>query len=572
LLVNSHRLKYKGDEIGLNLKMRLKSEMNIKDYLKFKPEYMLLFFILSIYPFIVVPSSLPYFYGPRYLFLSIISLFALLVLFNNGIRYIRKADIALAAFMVFLFISTLLSDDVATAWGGNSLRFTGASTYLFCAILFLLASRIDAENRILLIELMVYAAAVVSVIAIMQNYGVNIVPHEAYRASFHSYGTLGNPNFLGTYTVFILPASVMLFLYQKKRLWLICSALIFGALLVSLTRGSWLAFAGIYMIIIYHVYKNMELRKSLLTMSIVFVATYLLLTVTSNIQLTERASTITVEIANITEHTDTSTFIRFFVWQESLQILQDNWAFGIGADTISIPVPQGYNEDKAYNIFLEIAVTMGIFALISFLFLLYFSLRQKGDWVQTLISFMIIAYLFQAQFNIDVIMNLPLFWIILGLSQAVDAKYIYKISDDLGQCSADKNKSFKKTLQYIIATGLILIVLLIITVLYLPRVTVVEIEGQGKYEGQLRGINILHGYGELVMESGAIYEGHFKHGLFDGQGTLTYHNGSYYTGEFKQGFFHGKGKLISVDGDILEGNFKQGRLIDEKPLDPKSDH
>ena len=289
--------------------------------------FLVLLFMVTVYPFIVIPGPLPYFYGPRYIVLALVSIIALVILIKNGINYIRKADIVLLMFMLFLFVSTFLSENTAIAWGGNSLRFTGASTYLFCGILFVLASRIDVKKRRSLIEPMIYAAAVVSIIAILQNYGINPVPHEEYRASFHSYGTIGNPNFLGSYTVFILPAAMMMYLHQKKYIWLVCSGLIFTALLTSLTRGAWLGFAGIAVIIAYYVYKNKELRKRYLLIIAVFIISFILLSITSNLKPAERASTISVEVANVAEYTDTSASIRVYVWQESLQILKENWAF-----------------------------------------------------------------------------------------------------------------------------------------------------------------------------------------------------------------------------------------------------
>lgn len=524
-------------------------------------DFLVLLFMVIGYPFIVIPGPLPYFYGPRYIVLALVTIIALVMLIRSGISYIRKADLALLAFILILLISTFLSENTAVAWGGNSLRFTGASTYLFCGILFILASRVDVDKRKRILEPMIYAAAVVSIIAILQNYGVNPVPHEAYRASFHSYGTIGNPNFLGTYTAFILPAAMMMYLHQKKYIWLVCSGLIFAALLTSLTRGAWLGFAGIAVVITYYVYINKELRKRFLLIIAVFILSFILLSITSNLQPAERASTISVEVANVSEYTDTSASIRVYVWQESFQILKENWAFGIGADNISIPVPRGYYEDKAFNIFLEIAVTMGLFALISFMAILYFSLKQKGNWVQVLLCFMILAYLLQGQFNIDVIMNLPLFWIVLGLAQTVDEEYIYEFRSP-SDITEGHDNNMRRTIQIALVAGFAGLALLASLLFYMPRTTVIEDVGIGRYEGQVRGLNTFHGYGIWEMANGSVYQGEFKHGNFDGKGKLTFSNGSYYIGEFKDSYFHGEGKLVTADGNIIEGIFKKGSLVE----------
>ena len=380
---------------------------------------LLLLFMVFVYPFIVMPGPVPY----QYIALIFISMLAVVLLFKKGFMLHKAAWLPLVAFIFMLILSTLFSDNIIRAWAGSSMRLTGTSTYLLCAVLFVLAAQSQARQQI--IYAMVTAASVVSVIAIMQHYGINIVPHGYLQEMFHSYGTLGHPNFLGSYTVFILPAAMMLYLYKNQPQWLICSALIFAALLASLTRGAWLAFAAIMLLFIYYVFKNSQLRIRMLVIISVFFLVYLFFNYDSGSLFTERTSSIPAEIESVPGYAQSvpieaisSVEIRVFVWREALKVLADNWAFGVGPDNLRIHVPVGYFEDKAFNIFLEIAVTMGIFALISYLVLIYFCLKQNKGWFGTMLSLMIIAYLLQGQFNIDVVMNLPLFWIVLGLTWA----------------------------------------------------------------------------------------------------------------------------------------------------------
>lgn len=403
-----------------NLKYLLKKYHQQSDF-----GLIILFFMVTVYPFIVIPGNLPYFYGPRYFVLLFVSLFAAVLLYRKGFSLDIKTWLPLLVFIFTVILSTLLSENVLQAWRGSIYRFTGLSTYISCVVLFVLASQTQSRNKI--IEAMVAAAAIMSVIAIMQRYGFNIVPHEPWRVMFHSYGTLAHPNFFGTYTAFILPAAMMLYLHQKKKHWLASSALIFAGLMASLTRGAWLAFAAVILLFIYYVFKHNQLRKQMLTIIVVFIAVYFLFNISSNNIFSGRISTVPVEFEALPEYTDglistrSSVSIRIYIWQESVKIIADNWVLGVGPDNLRIPVPQGFIEDKAFNIFLEIAATMGIFALISYLVLIYFSLKNNKGWFGTLLSLMIIAYLLQGQFNVDVVMNLPLFWIVLGLTWAKES-------------------------------------------------------------------------------------------------------------------------------------------------------
>lgn len=522
---------------------------------------LLMLFMVFIYPLIVIPGSLSYFYGPRYIVLIFASLFAAIILYKNGLKLDNIAWIPLTSFVVFLIIATLFSDNIVLSWGGSSFRFTGASTYLFCAFLFLIATQ--NHDRLRIIKAMVIAAAIVSFIAILQHYGLNIVPHEHFREGYHSYGTLGNPNFLGTYTVFISPAAIMLYLKENRDQWLVCSGLIFTALMASLTRGAWLAFLVIFTIILYYVYLNPQFRKRTIYIILLFVVITAVLNFSSGFIVADRAVTIQEEVKTLNEFTGSSVSIRIFVWKETLKIISENWAFGVGPDNLRIFVTQNHVEDNAFNFLLEIASTMGIFALIAYLSLIIFSLRQNKGWFGTMLTFMITAYLLQAQFNIEVIMNLPLFWIVLGLTWA-NEKSIDGINNIDELISVNSKIAVRPSIiTYVLGIGILLLTIFIASLFYYPRTGTVEIDGHGIYQGQLRGVNIFHGEGLFSFDNGVKYEGKFKNGFFDGYGTLSYPNGALYVGHFKESYFHGEGKFILQDGTVQKGIWNMGIYVSD---------
>lgn len=380
--------------------------------------YMLLCLLILVYPFIVIPSGYGYFYMPRYVFLLVISVLGIPLLYREKKQLLSKFNLLIIIFILFMIISTVNSYDTLTAWFGlQDTRFTGVSTYIFCIVIYLLA--IINEKTENLFNYMISACAIVSIIAIMQHFGLNIVPHESYRDRFPPYGTIGQHNFLATYTVFILPASILYFLKSKKTYWLICSVLIFSGLLVSTTRGGWLAFIITYLIIIDYCFKHKELIKPLVKISIIFFIATCFLFSTKNGLLFKRAGTIPDNIISGVNLEDCAGSNRMYIWKKVIELVPQYWTFGIGPDNlIYAGIRLGSSTvDKAHNIYLEMLITMGVFTLVSYLVFLGLILKNCIREHKFLYFIMIFTYLIQGFFNIDTIMVMPIFWIVLGLSQ-----------------------------------------------------------------------------------------------------------------------------------------------------------
>ena len=70
---------------------------------------------------------------------------------------------------------------------------------------------------------------------------------------------------------------------------------------------------------------------------------------------------------------DSSNSFRFNVYHSSVEMFKDNWLLGIGVgnqnfrEIYGLYMKTGFDALSAYNIFLEIAVESGIFALIAFM-------------------------------------------------------------------------------------------------------------------------------------------------------------------------------------------------------------
>lgn len=397
----------------------------------------LIFLMVAIYPFVTIPNSFGYFYFPRFIILLVISLFALPILFKDYKIIIDRRNIYLLIFIIFMLISAILSYDKQTGiWGLGGIkfismsgdgsneacvdtaRFTGFITYISCIVLYLLSCTIKNGKK--LVKYMICACTIICAIGIMQHFGINIVPHEDFRDKFPPYGTIGQHNFFATYTVFILPASIYYTLKSKRKYWIVITSIIFAGLLVSTTRGAWIALFVTMVILFAYCLKNRQLMNKFILILVSFLIVTCVLLPTKNGLLLKRAVSIPDNIALGLQLDDSSGSARMSIWKQTAKLSSEYWAFGIGPDNlIYAGVHLGKTPvDKAHNIYLEMFITMGIFTLISYLLFLSTFLKSENRKHGFMYFLMISTYLVQGFFNIDVVMVMPLFWIILGFSAA----------------------------------------------------------------------------------------------------------------------------------------------------------
>lgn len=372
-------------------------------------KYMILLFMVCLYPLAVIPQDYKllglyqdYFYAPRYVLLGVVSLLALVLLLKERVEVNRRVLIPLGGFLFFALVAATLAAYPITAWVGAPQRYTGLSTYLFCIVLFLLASRTGGRERLL--PCMAGAAAVVCLLAVLQVCGLNLVPTETFRKNVTAYGTLGNPDNLGTYAAFVLPAALYLYLSRGHKVWLAVSAVILAGLLVSFTWGAWLgALSGVLLVCWIYRENIRQIRwvlplGILLAVVLAFAAGWIFFDLDGRVGLNSPQ-----------QHLAAAA--------KTGKLLPHIWAFGLGPDhlhNVSKMLPLMSLPDKAPGMYLETALGLGVFALAAYLVFLGNFLRGRRD----VLLAMITVYLVQGIFHFEVVLLMPLFWIVLGLRLA----------------------------------------------------------------------------------------------------------------------------------------------------------
>ncbi len=314
--------------------------------------------------------------------LVIAGLTAVKFLVNPHARFkITAPQWALIIYFLIVFISLCGS----TLFGLSLKGFLKTLTYIL--FYFSVAQLFKTNIKYAIATLFVIAGGIFfeSGIAFLQNFThvqaiagwqdvSNLNPEQVMT---RVYGTLQpyNPNLFGGYLVVGLPVclGLTLWLLVKKYYKL---AILFAlgtcagvlALVFTGCRGAYIAFffmtfalLGISLKFFWANYKKIYLA---VVGAGVALTTALILASTSL-----RARILSI----FAMRQDSSNSFRFNVYQSSLQMLRDNWLLGIGVgnknfrEIYGLYMKTGYDALSAYNIYLELAVESGIFALFAFL-------------------------------------------------------------------------------------------------------------------------------------------------------------------------------------------------------------
>ena len=207
------------------------------------------------------------------------------------------------------------------------------------------------------------------------------------------YGTLKpyNPNLLGGYFVAGIPSLYGLasyFLADKKYKFAIGGILLalFSTLTLFLTgcRGSYIGmmviFCGMFAVSAKYLWQNYKTIYLSIVGGVVGLATTVILLVSSL-----RARVLSI----FAMRQDSSNSFRFNVYHSSVDMFKDNWLLGIGIgnqnfrEIYGLYMKTGFDALSAYNIFLEIAVESGVFALIAFVGFLVTLVKNSVKFILT---------------------------------------------------------------------------------------------------------------------------------------------------------------------------------------------
>ncbi len=321
---------------------------------------------------------------------DVIGFIALITIFLTFVKILTKPDekLSVKSFEFWLLIYFML---VIVSLAGSTLFYLSLKgffkTFTYMAFYFSMVQYLK-ENKSKIPYILGAIGLCISfeaVVGFLQNFAhveeistwQDVSSLNPEQVMTRVYGTLKpfNPNLLGGYFVAGIPALYGLAAYyfaDKKfkvsLVWLI------GALLSSVTlfltgcRGSYMGMMiimlGIFAVSAKYLWQNYKQIYLSIVGAVVVFSTAALMFVSSL-----RARVLSI----FAMRQDSSNSFRFNVYNSSIEMFKDNWLLGIGVgnqnfrEIYGLYMKTGFDALSAYNIFLEIAVESGIFALFAFL-------------------------------------------------------------------------------------------------------------------------------------------------------------------------------------------------------------
>ncbi len=205
------------------------------------------------------------------------------------------------------------------------------------------------------------------------------------------YGALKpyNPNLFGGYLLSVLPSSLVLIflplINKHKKSSLIgvsISALIASSILLTGCRGAYL---GLFIEVLLTMVLTYKFLKPVYKKVFVLISSFLSCLAIGAILMT--ASLRARVLSMFAMRNDSSNSFRFNVYNSCMDMFRDNWLLGIGVgnqnfrEIYGLYMKTGFDALSAYNIYLEIAVESGIFALIAFISFVLFNLLKAFRYI-----------------------------------------------------------------------------------------------------------------------------------------------------------------------------------------------
>lgn len=242
---------------------------------------------------------------------------------------------------------------------------------MFTGVYFLAKEIYDREKMLTAVCI---SGWIVCLYGLLQYFGYDFI-HWVTDFGRRPSSFFGNPNFFAGYLVVLLPIAMVRW---KNFYWSALAILSLINLLLTKTRGAWLAsIVSIVLMIIIVLYKETKIRAMKKTFLIV-VSTILFLVIFF----------FTTFIWKSFISKEPSVVERLFKWQTAIEMIKDKPIFGLGAGNLKVNfalyqskirkrahfIVRGTSESNVHNEFFQIAAETGLLGLGAFLcvFIAYF--------------------------------------------------------------------------------------------------------------------------------------------------------------------------------------------------------
>lgn len=314
---------------------------------------------------------------------------------------------SLLLILVTQLVSTIFSEHQLVAFWGTAWRSDGFFSTLHLLFFSWLFFQYYDKNRLTLNNLFYTITAsgfLVSVYGILQISGHDFLAWQEISTNYlpRANSTLGQPNYLASYLLLIIPVVFCLFRYAKnfkqKMLWLIILFVEFWALLVTYSRSAWLGliFGLVVFGLIYLFKKHKKLFSIVLILLTVLIGFYFYISFYKPIKIEPDNNRInlTYRLSSLFNVYQGSSILRLHYYSTALKIIKSAPWIGHGLDTQTYYFSKYYEPrdalfeaiytipDRAHNQVLDILITSGLLGMLAWLFLCFLILKRSFDYLK----------------------------------------------------------------------------------------------------------------------------------------------------------------------------------------------
>jgi len=373
---------------------------------------------LIIQPGAIVPYEIPkvFFFQSFSKLLGVLSLFLIIA---KGLKLNKKYDTTLlllvAFFLLEIFISSLLGQDLSKSIYGNFYRGDGLITYLHLAIFFLSLTLFwDDSWETATIFSIGISSFFTSLWAVISNFHLYYL-RGGFITDFSTGvgGPFGQPNFLAGYLLICLPFTFHLFLKESKTprkiFWLFELTLQILAIILTFSRASILGIPAFFLGWIGKDFLKREGHFKILPWSVFF----LLVLIIFMQALWDK----TYKDFSLQAESRERIVVKGLLAFSKKPLLGWGWAnFDHAFESVDWPMKLDSDVyvDKAHSNLLEILVTAGILGFIIYLLIIFRTLILLFDKKVFFLTFLL--FLFHSQTNVISINEEMMFWLILAIA------------------------------------------------------------------------------------------------------------------------------------------------------------
>ena len=395
---------------------------------------------LVFHPFINDPFALPKSTILRICVLMLIFIISARIVKYNKIEWKPCGLNALVYVFIFIVaVSNLFSVYPSLSfWGGHGFYFEGTVSFFIYALLYFITANY-LENKEMVIKLLVLSGIIVSVYAVAQSLGITLFVWRGVQPFPRVWSTMGNPNFLGSLLIMIIPACVFMLLssgkISAKIFYSVALLLNILSLVFTYSRAAWIGMICGFIVFAVLADKK-RLKVNGMYLFAVAVLSVLLVSVwpypdtngTTAKPVIERAAS----AADLSEPNIAS---RISGWKTALSLIKQRPFTGYGPDTFGsvfrIYMSADYEKlagrsktaGYAHNVLLQYASTLGLagagmYLAVFITFIVYLIRIAKSQEHNLLASGMaaaVAALFINNQFSFSGIVPETIFWIFMGI-------------------------------------------------------------------------------------------------------------------------------------------------------------